>query len=103
MFWNQGWQFRKKIKGKKRGPQRPRVRVIDETPVALGDGGTVVFKGKYYFKLPSGNLLLQDWQDIYEWFAGGVAPKHWREAMMRTVPETISAANRAKEVFTQLV
>ena len=95
--------IQKKIKGKKRGPQRPRVRTLDKSRVALGDGGNMVFRGECYFNLPSGNLLAQDWQDIYEWFAGGVAPKQWREALKRTVPETISGANRAKEVFTQLV
>ena len=79
--------IQKKIKGKKRDPLRPRVRTLDESRVALGDRGTVVFKGEYYFKLPSGNLLAQDWQDTYEWFAGGVAPKQWRKSLKRTVPE----------------
>ena len=91
------------IKGKKSGLQRPRVGTLDERCVALGDGGTVVLKGECYFKLPSVNLLAKDWQDIYKWFAGGMAPKQWREALNRTVPETISGANQAKEVFIQLV
>ena len=38
------------IKGKKSGLQRPRVGTLDERCVALGDGGTMVFKSERYFK-----------------------------------------------------
>ena len=42
--------IQKKIKVKRTGYQRPRVRTLDERCVALGDGGTMVFKSERYFK-----------------------------------------------------
>ena len=69
----------------------------------LGEGGTVQFNGVSYSKLASGSLLPEVWQDIFEWFAGGVAPKEWREGLCRTAPATFSSSDRVKEQFTQLV
>ena len=41
-----------------------------------GDGGFVlVNEEQYSLRLPNGNLLPEVWVDIYEWFAGGMAPK----------------------------
>ena len=45
----------------------------------------------------NGNLIPKKWQDIYEWFAIGIAPCQWREALDRTSPQAYKAKERVKE------
>jgi len=47
----------------------------------------------------NGNLIPKKWQDIYEWFASGITPSQWREALDRTAPQARTAKKRAKEGF----
>ena len=100
---NEKLAIEKRIKGKKRGPRGPRARRLDERRVVLGEGGIEQFNGDRYLKLQSGSLLPEVWQDVYEWFAGGVAPREWREGLCRTAPATFSESDRVKEKFSQLI
>ena len=59
-----------------------------------------MYKGRAFFKLTDGSLLPEEWRDIYEWLAGRVAPKPWREALARTASVTQTEAERAKEGFS---
>ena len=59
-------------------------------------------KEKRYFELMNGNLIMEKWKDIYEWYAGGVAPKAWKEALAKTAPSTMSEINLTKEGFSHL-
>ena len=56
----------------------------------------VIFKEQEYCKLTNGNLIPKKWQDIYEWFASGIAPSQWREALDRTAPRSHSATGKGK-------
>ena len=89
------------ITGKKRGPQQPRVRSADGVRVMSRSRDYVVFQGETYFQLSNGNLLPRMWEDIHEWFAGGIAPKEWRDALARTAPFKFTDKDRAKEGLTQ--
>ena len=89
------------IVGKKRGPQKARVRASDEVMVVASVGGYLEFKGESYFVLTNGNLLPKIWEDIYQWFAGGLAPKEWKESLAKTAPLRFTEKNRAKEGLTQ--
>ena len=60
----------------------------------------VEFKGKRYFKLTNGKLLLEIWRDICEWYAGEIAPTLWKEALAKTAPSTMSGINMAKEGYS---
>ena len=40
-----------------------------------------------------------DEDDLYEWYAGRVAPKTWRDTLAKTAPSTMSALDMAKEGF----
>ena len=53
-------------------------------------------------KLPNKNLLQENRMDIYDWFAGGRAPKEWIVGRNRTAAYTCSACGRVKEENTQL-
>ena len=53
------------------------------------------------FSLTDGSLLPEKWRDIYEWLASPVAPKPWREALVRTAPGTQTESERAKEGFSR--
>ena len=89
------------IVGKKRGPQKARVRASDEVMVVTSVGGYLEFKGESYFVLTNGNLLPKIWEDIYQWFAGGLAPKEWKESLAKTAPLRFTEKDRAKEGLTQ--
>ena len=41
--------------------------------------------------------------DIYDWFAGGRAPKEWILGLDKTAPQIFTASDRVKEENTQLV
>jgi hypothetical protein len=89
------------ITGKKRGPQKARVRAYDEVAVVNSAGGIVEFKGVSYFVLSNGNWLPKMWEDIHHWFAGGVAPKDWVESLAKTAPAVFTEKDKAKEGITQ--
>jgi len=93
--------LKKAITGGKRGPQKPRVRTLDnDAPVHTMRSMYVSFKGEEYFKLGSGNLIPKKWQDIYDWFTSGIVPSEWREALDRTAPQVYTAKERTKEGFS---
>ena len=94
--------LQKSITGKKRGKQKPRVRALDGGAVVETMRSMhVIFKGQEYCKLTNGNLIPKKWQDIYEWFASGIAPSQWREALNRTAPRAHSATEKAREGFSK--
>ena len=94
--------MQKSITGKKRGKQKPRVRALDGGAVVETMRSMhVIFKEQEYCKLTNGNLIPKKWQDIYEWFASGIAPSQWREALDRTAPRAHSATERAREGFSK--
>ena len=59
-----------KKKGKKRGPYKPRARLSDERELLSGQESIREVRGERYMVLGSGNLLNEEWKDIYEWYAG---------------------------------
>ena len=67
----------KKSTGSKRGPYKPRSRMSDEREVLSDEGVVREFKGERYCVLGSGNLLKEEWKDIFYWYAGGKAPDDW--------------------------
>ena len=89
------------IVGKKRGPQKPRVHASDGVTVVASAGGYMEFKGESYFVLSNGNLLPREWEDIYQWFAGGLALKDWKEYLAKTAPSVFTEKDKAKEGLTQ--
>ena len=86
-------------KGSKRGPYKIRARDNEGTKIVTSVVSYVEFKGKRYFQLATGNMLPEKWRDIYDWYAGRVAPKAWRDALAKTRPSTMSALDMAKEGF----
>ena len=86
-------------KGSKRGPYKIRARGNEGTKIVTSVVSYVEYKGKRYFQLTNGNMLPEKWRDIYDWYAGRVAPKAWRDALARTRPSTMSALDMAKEGF----
>ena len=68
-----------------------------------GRGGVVELDGERYVKLSNGNLLLECWMDIYEWFEGGRAPDEWIVRLNKTAPAEFSEHDRIREQNTQLV
>ena len=91
------------IQGKRRGPQKDKVRIVDERSVVGGSGGSVLLRGDTYLRLQNGNLMWDRWIDIYECFDGGLAPRAWREALISMVPGNSMDMDRIKETLTQLV
>ena len=71
--------------------------------LALGAGTVRVVDGVSYVFLGSGYLLRKAWIDIYEWFAGGKAPKEWMDRFRKTKPVGISNVKRAEEYNSKLV
>ena len=49
----------------------------DEREVLSDEGVVREFKGERYCVLGSGNLLKEEWKDIFYWYAGGKAPDDW--------------------------
>ena len=96
-------QIQESIKGKERGPQRPKARTIKKRYIVDGGGGVVELDGERYVKLSNGNLLLECWMDIYEWFEGGKAPNEWIVRLNKTAPTEFSEHDRIREQNTQLV
>ena len=47
-----------------------------------------------------GSWLRKEWKDIYDWFAGRLAPKTWRESLARSAPDNMSTVEMANEEFS---
>ena len=86
--------------GKKRGKYVPRKRVDDNVKVASsfvdGDDG-IEYNGEMMFKLPNGSFLPEKYRDVYEWFAGRIPPKPWREALAKMGQDKMTQSQIAKE------
>ena len=89
-----------KYTGAKRGKYKERKRYDDRTKVVSSVQGTAVYKGERFFVLTDGSWLREEWKDIYDWFAGRLAPKTWRESLARSAPDNMSAVKTAKEDFS---
>ena len=93
----------RKRKGKERGPYKAR-RVQRHGRAVISCGRlTREIEGDAYFVLNSGNLLLERWRDVYEWYLGGRAPKDWIEQFNRTAPEYFTEVDRLGECNSKLV
>ena len=91
------------VKGKKRGKYKARQLRIHNRLVAGKQGERLLFNNEIYIKLVDGNLMPECWIDVYEWFAGGMVPTKWREALNKTMPENMSQREQMKETITKLL
>ena len=91
------------VKGKKRGKYKARLLRIHNRSVAGRQGERLLFNNEIYIKLVDGNLMPECWIDVYEWFAGGMVPTKWREALSKTMPENMSQREQMKETITKLL
>ena len=85
------------ITGKKRSLQKPRQRTEDSGTVVAMGCENVMFNGESYYRLTNGNMLPSKWRDLYYWFAAGMAPMEWRDALARTAPCTYTDSDKVKE------
>jgi len=90
-----------KITGKKRGLQKPRQRTADSGTVGAMECGNVMFNRESYYRLTNGNMLPSKWCDFYDWFAAGLPPREWRDALPMTAPCTYTYSDKAKDGFSQ--
>ena len=87
--------------GKKRGPQKPRTRSVEDMTLPSMSSEYVEFKGGIFVKLVSGNLLPKAWEDLYQWLGSVIGPKKCIDDMAKTAPSSFSNVDRAKERMTQ--
>ena len=87
----------KASKGSKRGPYKKRAASMHSVKIISSVVGEVVYNGVRYFRLTSGNLLPERWRDMFEWFAGRVAPQARRDALAKTAPSTMTNLESTKE------
>ena len=93
----------KKRKGKERGPYKAR-RVEYDGRAVISRGHVIKeIEGEKYVVLNSGNLLPEDWRDVYEWYLGGKAPRNWIDRFNMTAPDSFSQVDRLQECNSQLV
>ena len=85
--------------GKKRGPCGPHQRYDTGTKVVTSISGLVTFRDEQYFKLTNGNLVLEIYRDMYEWYEGRKAPKIWRNALASYTPLSMTASDLTGEHF----
>ena len=90
----------KKSIGSPRGKYKPRERYNNNTKVVTSVVDIVVCKDDRYVRFTNGKLIPEKLLDVYEWFAGKKAPKEWIEQMARSVPETRSEMEAARERFS---
>ena len=88
-------------KEKKRGPYKVRLRMVDKMVLSSVGDDCVEFKGEMYPKLMSGNLLLKESKDLYNWFGSAMTPKVWRESLASLAPSSFSGVDRAREGLSQ--
>ena len=90
-------------KEKKRGPYKIRLRMVDKMALSSVGDDCVEFKGEMHLKLMSGNLLLKELKDLYNWFGSAMAPKPkvWRESLASLAPSSFSGVDRAREGLSQ--
>ena len=72
--------------GNKRGPQQAKARAVEGGDIMGDERVFAELDGERYVKLPNGNLLLECWIDIYEWFEGGKAPNEWIVRLNKSAP-----------------
>ena len=58
------------------------------------------YNGDRYIKLTNDTRLSEKWRDIYEWYAGRIAPKAWRDGLASTAPVTMTGVSLANEWFS---
>ncbi len=59
--------------------------------------------GECHVVIESGDMILDKWIDIYDWFVGGKALKVGLNCFIITAPATFTAANQAEEETSWLV
>ena len=89
----------KKIAGVKRGAYRQRrVGTDGGGKIVSSVPGEVDYNGDRYIKLTNGTLLPEKWRDIlYEWYAGRIAQKAWRDGLASTAPVTMIGVSLVNE------
>ena len=92
-----------KRKGKQRGPYKARRIHRNGRAVISCDYVMREIEKDRYIVLRSGNLLLEDWMDVYEWYLGGKAPWDWIERFNSTAPGSFSEIDRLEERNSKLV
>ena len=95
--------IQKAKKSRRSGPYKHRVLDQDRRAVRILTEEYIEVDGESYVVLNSGNLLLKKWVDIFEWFAGGRAPRDWIDRFNSTAPDTYTDVDRAKEQNSILV
>ena len=90
------------IKCHKRGPYKSRPASDGSGKLVPSVDRSMEFKQKRYSELTNGNLILEKWKGIYGWYACGVVPKAWKEALVKTTRSTLSEIELAKEGFLHL-
>ena len=85
------------------GPRKTRALYQDGRDVRIVTEQYIEVDGESYVVLKSGNLLVRKWVDIFEWFAGGRAPRDWLDRFNTTAPDTYTDVDRVKEQNSMLV
>ena len=88
--------------GKKRGPYKPRTTDGGNRMILIIAESVRVINGENYVVLQSGDLLLEKWSCIFEWFRGGKAPQDWLTRFQATAPDKFSAMQRLNEEHTRV-
>ena len=65
----------------------------------MSEVSTAVYKGKIFCKLSDGLWLQEKWKHIYNYYAGRLAPKTWRESLERTTLDSMLAVATTKKGF----
>ena len=89
--------------GNKRGPYQAKARAVEGGDIMGDERGFAELDGESYVKLRNGNLLLECWIDIYEWFEGGKAPNEWIVRLNKSAPTGFSEHDRLEEQHSRLL
>ena len=89
--------------GNKRGPYQAKARAVEGGVIMGDERGFAELDGESYVKLPNGNLLLECWIDIYEWFEGSKAHNKWIVRLNKSAPTGFSEHERLGEQHSRLL
>ena len=90
-------------KGTKRGPYKKRVKSAGNEEVLSEIRSCREIDGERVVVLGSGNLLYEEWVDIFDWFLGGVAPEDWLVRFRNTAPSDFGEIDNVVEMSSNLL